>query len=80
VHEPDAPELQPDENTQVLFDTGAAVGAAAREHVPGGVLIIGKATEGSIKVERTRKALSDGANVIYEATFEHEKVYASIPP
>lgn len=78
VHEPDARELQPSENTQALFDTGAAVGAAARKHVPGGVLIIGKATEGSIKVDRTRKALQDGANVIYEATFEYEKVYASI--
>jgi hypothetical protein len=78
VHEPDAPELRPDENTQVLFDTGAAVGAAAREHVPGGVFIIGMASEGSLKVERTQEALKRGAKVIYEATFEHASVYASI--
>ncbi len=78
VHEPDAQELRPDENTQVIFDTGAAVGAAARTHVPGGVLIIGKASEGSIKVDRTRKALAEGAAIIYEATFEHERVYTSI--
>ncbi|HWA40256.1 MAG TPA: DUF2779 domain-containing protein [Gemmatimonadales bacterium] len=78
VHEPDAPELRPDENQLVVFDVGAQVGAVAREYVPGGVLIIGKASEGSIKVDRTRRALEEGAEVIYEATFEHDRVYASV--
>lgn len=78
VHEPEAPELKPDENTLVLFDVGAQVGAAARERVPGGELILGKASEGAMKVEKTRRAILEGARVIYEATFEHERVYASI--
>ena len=78
VHETHAPELTPDENTLVAFDVGRQVGAAARERVPGGVLILGKASEGALKVDRTRKALDEGASVVYEATFEHEKVFVSV--
>src|SRR5690242_11474618 len=78
VHEQDAPELRPEENQLVIFDVGAQVGAAARERVPGGTLIIGKASEGSVKVEQTRRAIAEGAGVIYEATFAHERVYASV--
>ena len=78
VHEPDAPELRPDENTLVLFGVGAQVGAAARERVPGGVLILGKASEGSVKVRRTEQALNDGAPVVYEATFEYDRVFVSV--
>jgi hypothetical protein len=78
VHEPDALELVPDENQLVLFDVGRQVGEAARKHVPGGVYIPGKASEGELKVERTRKAIDEGASVIYEATFQHESVFASI--
>ena len=78
VHEPDAPELTPDENTRVVFEVGQQVGAAARERVPGGVLILGKASEGSAKVKRTEQALNDGAEVVYEATFEHDRVFVSV--
>lgn len=78
VHEPDALELVPDENQLTLFEVGRQVGEAAREHVPGGVSILGKASEGELKAERTRKAIEEGASVIYEATFQHEKVFASI--
>ncbi|HET7041365.1 MAG TPA: DUF2779 domain-containing protein [Gemmatimonadales bacterium] len=78
VHEPDAPELQPDDNTRILRERGAEVGVAARRHVPGGVLIIGEAREGPQKVARTRKAIEEGATLLYEATFEHQGVIASI--
>jgi hypothetical protein len=78
VHEPSAPELRPDENTLVLFDIGRQVGAAARERVPGGTLILGKASEGELKVQRTEEALRGGAPVVYEATFGHEKVFVSV--
>jgi hypothetical protein len=78
VHEQDAPELVPDENQLVLFEVGRQVGEAARQHVPGGIHILGKASEGELKAERTRKAIEDGASVIYEATFKHEMVFASI--
>ena len=39
THEPDAPELVPDEATQARFDEGSRVGALARGYVPGGTLI-----------------------------------------
>lgn len=78
MHEPAAPELVPDENARYKFAAGADVHAAARKHVPGGVLIIGESKEGPLKVERTRKAMEEGAAVIYEATFRHQEVIASI--
>jgi len=39
VHEPDAPELQPDDALQATFDRGSRVTEAARSYIPGGVLI-----------------------------------------
>ena len=39
VHEPTAPELEPDETLQAFFDDGHLVGEVARTYVPGGVLI-----------------------------------------
>lgn len=78
VHEPDAPELKPDENAQHLFDTGAQVGAAARGYVPNGTLILAAAHDNARKLEETAMALDAGAQVIYEATFEHQGVIASI--
>lgn len=78
VHEPAAPELQSDENTRVLFETGAQVGAAAREFVPGGTLVLAAAHDNTGKLEQTAAALAAGAPVIYEATFQHGDVIASI--
>lgn len=78
VHEPQAPELQADENAQALFTTGAQVGAAARDFVPGGKLILANATDNSRKLEETAKAMEAGAPIIYEATFQHGDVIASI--
>src|SRR5690242_21282070 len=39
IHEPGAPELQPDKVLRDLFDQGHQVGALARTRFPGGVLI-----------------------------------------
>ena len=78
VHEPDSAELRPDENALVLFKVGREVGAMARERVPGGTLILGKASEGELKVQRTEQALREGAPVVYEATFVHDRVFVAV--
>lgn len=78
VHEPTAPELVPDENQQAVFDAGTRVGQVAREYVPGGVLIEGHHFDKKGKLARTQAALAAGAQVIYEASFETDRVFSAI--
>ena len=78
VHEPDAPELVPDAGTQRIFDRGSRVGELAREHVPGGVLIDLPHVAIAERVEATRRALADGARVVYEASFREDDVFVSV--
>jgi hypothetical protein len=78
VHEPDAPELKPDESLQAVFDQGNRVGQAAREHVPGGVLIQGAPWAKDEKVARTREAITQGARIIYEASFEADGTFVAV--
>ncbi|MGH7533337.1 MAG: DUF2779 domain-containing protein, partial [Gemmatimonadales bacterium] len=78
VHEPNAPELVPDENTKAIFDQGTRVGQVARDYVPGGVLIEGHHFDKNGKLERTQAALAAGAAVIYEAAFETERVFTAV--
>lgn len=70
VHEPEAEELVPDVALQAIFDQGNEVGARAREHVPGGILIEADSLDG--KLEATREALGRGERIIYEAAIEHD--------
>jgi predicted RecB family nuclease len=77
VHEPDAPELQPDVAQQAVFDQGHEVGARACEQVPGGVLIDQEASFGD-RLRQTQEALAAGAPVIYEASFSADRVFAAI--
>lgn len=74
VHEPKAPELVPDESLQALFDVGHRVTAKAREGIPGGVLIEASGGGRRQQLAATRRAIDDGAQVIYEAAFEHQGV------
>lgn len=77
VHEPGAPELVPDAAKQAVFDQGSRVGEQAREHVPGGVLIDVPYTQPTKRVETTRRALADGAPVIYEAAFFEDGIFVA---
>ena len=71
VHEPLSPELVPDRSARARMEMGRDVGVEARTRVPGGVQI-GPAYQGiAARVEATRQAMSDGAPVIYEATFHY---------
>src|SRR5207249_3566255 len=78
VHEPDAPELQPDKVLQDLFDQGRLVGEAARARYPGGVLIDLPHHAGAERVAATQKALDAGAPAIFEATFIAENTFVAI--
>jgi hypothetical protein len=77
VHEPEAPELAVDGNA-VTLDRGRRVGELARQHVPGGVLIDLPAWELDARVAATSQALSDGASVVYEASFKAGGGFASV--
>src|SRR5262245_7399892 len=78
VHEPEAPELLPDDLTQALFDDGARVGAAARAYVPGGVLIDVPYRAYAERLTATQEAMAGGAQVIYEASFRADSVFVSV--
>ena len=78
VHEPNAPELQPDTVLQDLFDQGRHVGAIARARHPGGVLIDLPHNAYAERVAATRQALDEGAPAIFEASFIHDGTYVAI--
>jgi hypothetical protein len=78
VHEPNAPELTPDAQTQAIFDQGTNVGALARTHVPGGTLIDFPYDQIRKKLEATAAALAGGAPVIYEASFSADRLFVAV--
>lgn len=78
VHEPDAPELQPDKVLQDLFDQGRLVGEAARARYPGGVLIDLPHDAAPERVAATQKALDAGAPAVFEATFIADGTFVAI--
>jgi hypothetical protein len=78
VHEPDAPELEPDDALQATFDRGSRVTEVARGYVPGGLLIDLPYNAYDERVARTRQALTDGTLAIYEASFRADGVYVAV--
>jgi hypothetical protein len=78
VHEPDAPELVPDPQTQASCDLGTSVGALARTYVPGGTLIDFPRHQIQQKIEATAAALAAGAPVLYEASFSANHVFVAV--
>jgi predicted RecB family nuclease len=78
VHEPTAPELQPDDALQALFDDGTHVGKVARTHVPGGVLIDLPYHAYAERIAATEAALQSDTPVIYEASFRARQVFVSV--
>jgi hypothetical protein len=78
VHEPDAPELEVDEQLKAVFARGHRVGELARAQVSGGVLIDLPHNEYNRRVAATKKALADGAPAIYEASFVEDGVFVAV--
>ena len=78
VHEPDAPELVPDAQTQAIFDQGTSVGELARTYVPGGTLIDFPYDQTQQKIAATAAALAAKTGVIYEASFSADRVFVAV--
>jgi uncharacterized protein DUF2779 len=78
VHEPGAPELQPDEALQALFDDGTHVGRVARKHVPDGLLIDLPYNAYAERIAATAAALQSGVPVVFEASFRASEVFVSV--
>jgi hypothetical protein len=78
AHEPAAGELDVDDARQALYDQGHRVGALARTYVPGGVLVDLPHDAYDQRLEATRRALAQGAPVVYEAAFVADGVFVSV--
>ena len=78
VHEPAATELATDPMLEAVLARGRRVGAVARTHVPGGVLIDLPHDAYEQRLAATREALAAAAPVIYEASFRADSVYVAI--
>ncbi len=78
VHEPSAPELQPDAATQAVMDRGTRVGELARSQFPDGVLIDLPHDAYSERFARTNEALQNGAPAVYEASFQAAGVFTAV--
>lgn len=63
---------------QALFQRGGQVGKLARELFPGGVLIHSNFKDNNFLVTETERQIKSGAKIIYEATFEFNRVRSSI--
>ena len=78
VHEPQAPELQPDKVLQDLFDQGRHVGLVATEHFPNGCRIDLPHSQYDERVNATQEALANGADFVFEASFKTDQVFVAV--
>ncbi|HPN86733.1 MAG TPA: DUF2779 domain-containing protein [Smithella sp.] len=66
--------------TQASFDNGHMVGEAAQDLFPGGILVPYLETEDGVKeqLRLTDEAMSNGVEVIYEASFQHDEIFVKV--
>jgi hypothetical protein len=78
IHEPDAPELEPDPAVRFIIDQGSQVGDAARARFPGGVLIDLPHDQVRERVQATERALARREPAVFEATFLQDGVVVAV--
>ena len=78
VHEPKAPELQPDPGLRAIFDMGNRVGERARQEFPGATLIELDYRRLRQAVDATRRAIAAGDTVILEASFLEDRIFVGV--
>lgn len=66
----------PDAAKQAIFNQGHLVGAEARKHFPGGVLVDQPYYDFVGSIQKTKELIASGAEIIYEAAFEYSGCYA----
>ncbi len=67
---------EPDSQAESLFETGYQVGDLAKELFPNGVEIEFNSDDFDGMIEKTKELISDGEEVIYEATFKEDGIFA----
>lgn len=67
---------KPDAAQQALFDTGHTVGSLACQLFPGGIEIEFDSKNFDGMMAQTRQLISEGVEVIYEATFKENGIFA----
>ncbi len=74
------PELRtaPDAAQESLFETGYQVGELAKTQFPGGVEVALDADDFNGMIDKTKALISNGMEVIYEATFKEDGVFAMV--
>lgn len=72
------PELReaPDNQTESAFNTGYDVGALAKELFPNGIEIEFDSNNFNGMIEKTKELIASGAEVIYEAIFSENGIFA----
>src|SRR5262245_29380947 len=78
VHQPNAPELVPDETLAAIFEQGIRIGETARRYVPGGTLVDLPHRALEDRVALTRQLIDSGVPAIYEATFFKDGVRVDV--
>ena len=66
----------PDASQESLFNTGYQVGDAAKQLFPGGVEIEFNANNFDGMIQQTKDLITNGTEVIYEATFNENGIFA----
>ena len=66
----------PDEAQQSLFNTGYQVGDLAKELFPNGIEIEFNSDTFDEMIQKTKKLIDSGCEVIYEATFKENNIFA----
>jgi predicted RecB family nuclease len=78
VNEPEAAELVPSLGERHHMEQGKHVDRAARDFVPGGVLIPSLGLSLKDRIEETQAALAGNAPVIYNACFAADSVFVAV--
>jgi len=74
------PELKDEvsEQQKAAFGAGTEVGELACDLFPGGVMVPFEGLSIAEQLARTRQAMDEGAETIYEASFEHDGIFVKV--